>query len=424
MYKRQQHYIDSLLAADRQQMSRWEEKAKLADAGMEPGHEWFRPEHPAAGWTTINMPQPLKQGPFSAQNGVFWYRKRLTIPPALQGSDATLKLGRIGDMDATYVNGEFVGSMLRNYENRNYTISQSMLSMGTLEVVVRVFNCRFQGGFLPGVPMVLTNGHDSMVLDSAWQYKVGASLKGLPRPNKILSKPSGLYNAMVAPLHRYRIKGIAWYQGESNSWDPTGYADQFDALIRSWRSSWGQDSLPFIYVQMPNYLPARPNPGASKWARLREAQAEMLNRFSATGMAVTIDVGDPYEIHPYLKKPVGLRLARIAEHVAYHKSAVEYWGPTPAGHQVVGDTVVVTFEHTGNKLHFVPRGQHHNVAIAGANKRYYWAEVKLVGNCLYAWSAKVPEPVAVRYCWANNPDGALLFNAEQLPAAPFRTDDW
>jgi len=233
--------------------------------------------------------------------------------------------------------------------------------------------------------------------------------------------PAGLYNAMIAPLLPYGIAGAIWYQGEANAGRAYQYRKLFPAMIKNWRVDWGQGNFPFGFVQLANFMAVKPEPTASAWAELREAQLKAL-ALPNTGMAVIIDIGEAKDIHPKNKQDVGKRLVLWALAKTYGKNLV-YSGPIYRSMEVEGDKVVLGFSHTGGGLVAEGGGQLKGFAVAGADKKFVWADAKIEGDTVVVGSDKVSEPVAVRYAWADNPV-CNLYNKEGLPASPFRTDDW
>jgi sialate O-acetylesterase len=248
-----------------------------------------------------------------------------------------------------------------------------------------------------------------------------------------------LYNGMIAPLIPYAIKGAIWYQGEANSAEPQLYKVELPALIHDWRSHWGEGDFPFLVVQLPNFMPRKPDPSESSWALMREVQAGALT-LPNTGVAVTIDIGDPGNIHPADKLDVGHRLALAAQHVAYGQAGV-YSGPTYKSSSVEGNKIRVIFDNVGSGLttgiapdHFyacqkppqTPPAAATDLdgfAIAGADHKFVWAKAQIDGDAVVVSADGVPSPMAVRYAWADNPS-CNLYNKEGLPASPFRTDDF
>ena len=233
--------------------------------------------------------------------------------------------------------------------------------------------------------------------------------------------PSGLFNGMIAPLLPYGLRGVIWYQGEGNSGRAYQYRKLLPALIRSWRAAWQQDDFPFLVVQLPNYGQRQADPSESEWAELREAQLRTLG-VPGTGLAVTIDLGEANNVHPKNKKPVGLRLARWALTEVYGGEGARS-GPLFEGAAVEGAAIHVRFSDVGGGLVAMDGKPLRGFALAGADKKFYWADARIEGKTVVVSSSRVPTPVAVRYAWAANPD-CNLGNKEGLPASPFRSDDW
>lgn len=233
--------------------------------------------------------------------------------------------------------------------------------------------------------------------------------------------PAGLYNGMIAPLIPYTVGGAIWYQGESNAGRAYQYRELFPTMIKSWWNNWGQGDFPFLFVQLANFMEVKDAPGDSAWAELREAQTMTLS-MPNTGMAVIIDIGDAKDIHPKNKQDVGKRLALWALANTYDKDVV-YSGPLYTSMEKKGDKIVLHFDHCGGGL--VARGGEtlKGFAIAGENRKFVWANARIEGDTVVVSSGEVPNPLAVRYAWADNPI-CNLSNKAGLPASPFRTDTW
>jgi sialate O-acetylesterase len=233
---------------------------------------------------------------------------------------------------------------------------------------------------------------------------------------------TALYQGMIAPLMPYAFRGALWYQGESNALKAHQYQKLLPALIRSWRQASGNRDLEFLIVQLPNHGAIPEQPSESAWAELREAQLLTLKHTSHTGLAVTIDVGDPANVHPHRKLEVGHRLALWALGTAY-KQPIVYSGPLYESMQVRGNEIVIHFSHPGAGLEARGGGPLQGFAIAGADRKFHWAEARIEGDSVLVSSSAVPQPVAVRYAWGDSPP-CNLFNKDGLPASQFRTDDW
>jgi sialate O-acetylesterase len=215
---------------------------------------------------------------------------------------------------------------------------------------------------------------------------------------------------------------VIWYQGESNTGRSKEYQELFPAMIRNWRQDWKQGDFPFLFVQLANFMEATQQPTESNWALLREAQLKSL-ALPNTGMAITIDIGEWNDIHPLNKAEVGKRLALAAKHVAYKDNKIIYSGPVYKSMQKAGNGIILNFDHIGHGLD-AKNGLLQTFAIAGEDQKFVWAEAQIKGNQVIVSSKEIANPVAVRYAWADNPQGANLYNKDGLPATPFRTDNW
>jgi sialate O-acetylesterase len=233
---------------------------------------------------------------------------------------------------------------------------------------------------------------------------------------------SALYDGMISPLLPYVFRGALWYQGESNALKAFHYRKLLPALIKSWRDASHQPDIEFLIVQLPNHGAIPEEPVESAWAELREAQLLTLKHVPHTGLAVTIDVGDPKDLHPHRKLEVGERLALWALGTTY-KQSIEYSGPLYESMEAVASEVRVRFTHLGSGLESRGGAPLEGFAIAGEDRKFHWAGARIEGNTVIVSSPDVPKPVAVRYAWGDSPR-CNLFNKDGLPASPFRTDDW
>jgi sialate O-acetylesterase len=400
---------------------------KPTDKGLTENVRWFDLAYQPKAWKNIVVPGYWADQGIRGLNGVVWYRKEIDVPASMAGVPAKLFLGRIVDADEAYVNGVRVGNITYQYPPRRYEVPATTLKAGKNIIVVRVTNTAGKGGFVPDKPYYITANGQSIDLKGEWQYKVGdvfAPGRGFGGGGGQISQqniPTGLYNTMVAPVIPYAIKGATWYQGEANSGRPQEYAKLLPALIADWRNKWNDPQLPFLFVQLPNFMEMNYLPSESQWAQLRESQFLSLS-VPNTAMAVAIDAGEWNDIHPLNKKDVGERLALAARKLAYGEDKLVASGPLYQSAAVEGNKIRISFSSTGSGLIAKDDDQLNYFAIAGADKKFVWAKAVIEGDKVVVWSEDVAAPLYVRYAWADNPDGANLYNREGLPASPFRTD--
>ena len=418
-------YLEKLRKQDNERSKRWKDLLQENDEGYKnPQETWLDPNLNTSEWDTAHVPgywaKTTKLGPV---NGVVWYRRKFNIPSSMIGKQAGLLFGRIVDCDSVYINGKFVGTSGSQYAERNYKIPDAVLKEGENTIIVRIINYnRYDGGFVPGKKYEITTSNDTLNLAGEWQYKLGATAEPLEDAVFTGKIPTGLFNGGIAPMLNYRIKGVVWYQGESNTSRAFEHYDLFKLLIKDWRKNWHEGNFPFLYVQLPNFVEVNIEDTKYDWAYFRESQLKALS-IPNTGMAVTIDVGEYNDIHPKNKKPVGYRLALAAEKIAYGENNIVYSGPIYKSMKIEGNKIILSFVHVGSGLVSKNGGKLKWFEICGRDDEFYPAEAKIVNNTIVVSSEKVKSPVAARYAWANNPEGANLYNKEGLPASPFRTSD-
>ncbi len=465
------HYADYIrrlerpdaLAQYREELASWEASIFHKDTGIAPvARGWASPDCPLKGWAPVQVPGAWETTLGLNIDGAVWFRLDIDIPLAWVGKDLTMQLGPIDDFDITFFNGEQVGATGEETPNANavprrYVVPGRLVKPGRAVVAVRVFDRFGQGGFVAAKPAEVTMlGPEGVVperlpMAGTWRYRVEKALapKSPSGPAPVgpdnQNAPAALYNGMIAPLIPFGIRGVIWYQGESNTGAglPREYNALFPALIRAWRECWGQGKpggdtvsvrtpggrdFPFYFVQLANYTARQARPGNSAWAELREAQLRTL-AVRNTGMAVAIDIGEAGDIHPRNKQDVGLRLALIALAKTYGRR-IACSGPMFRRMTIEGSRIVLEFSHTEGGL--VSRGKAlKGFAIAGDDKHFVWAKAAIVpaersgagADTVVVSNPRVRKPVAVRYGWADNPE-CTLYNGAGLPASPFRTDRW
>lgn len=387
--------------------------------------KWTEPDWDDADWETIAVPGLWGTQDLHTQ-GVVYYRKDFEIPASLDGRHAKLHLGMLIDSDSVFVNGHFVGSTSYMYPPREYDIPAGVLRAGKNNITVQLTANNGNGGFVADKPYKIIGDDVEVDLTGEWRYKVGLDLNEVniykKRLPNLKTAGSGLYNGMIFPIHNYQVRGVIWYQGETNAGRPRHYQTYLASLIQNWRQLYQSPTLPFLLVQLPNYLQKSDEPQESGWADIREAQFKTALETPYTALAVTYDIGEWNDIHPLNKKDMAHRLFLGARKLAYSEKLVSS-GPLYKAMKIEDDKIVLSFTEIGGGLQS-QEGALRHFAIAGEDKKFVWAEAIIKGNTVVVSSERVEKPVAVRYGWSNNPEDANLENKAGLLASPFRTDEW
>ena len=386
--------------------------------------EIVRPDFDDSNWEEMLQPNQWENAGYPTLDGIAVYRVAFTIAVEDAGSEATLHLPAVDDMDSTYINGVFIGTTNQWDALRKYTIPAGILKQGKNILVIKVQDDGGGGGMSAIADQYNVVVKNKMIpLAGKAKFNIVAVLEDITGGHGAVEhQPAVLYNAMIAPLHPLSIRGVIWYQGESNAGDGKEYRTLFPALIKDWRNKWGQGEFPFLFVQLASFGTMDKTPAQSLWAELREAQTMTL-ALPYTAMAVTIDVGDTANIHPQRKKEVGERLAAGALKITYGKTKLVSSGPQFKSYQIKGTQVVIDFNDVPTQL-IIKGSELKQIAIAGADQKFVWANAVIKGKQLIVSAEGVKKPVAVRYAWAESPYDANLYNAEGFPAVPFRTDIW
>ncbi|MFC3115894.1 sialate O-acetylesterase [Cellvibrio fontiphilus] len=423
-------HVQATIATDKANSSKWYTDLAAADIGLK--NNWSQAELDSSDWKTIQLPGFFKENAAPADrdftNGAVWLRKTIELSPAQAAQKAVLWLGCIVDGDEVFVNGQAVGQTGYQYPPRIYALPEKLLKAGKNTIAIRITSYSGNPGFVREKRYALMlgeselgagySGSEAVSLEGDWQYKIAARVGNMQPGTTLHYLPAALYNAKLAPALPLQIKGFIWYQGESNVTRAAEYQQLFSDLIVDWRNQFQQGDIPFIYAQLANFLPANPEPGESAWAELREAQRQTL-ALKNTAMAVAIDVGEWNDIHPLDKQSVGERLALGALKVAYGKKGLLASGPVLKKVVRKGDSLELSFTEVGKGLQVRGGGEVKHMAIAGADKKFVWAKVQLKKNTLRVSANGISEPKWVRYAWADNPEGANLYNSAGLPASPF-----
>lgn len=405
-------------------------------------------------WKPVTMPGLFSEAGLP-DAGAVWIRRKVPVPSPpdiFVNKGIDLYLGNIRDSNTVYWNGRKIGESDITAVDHRYGIRFNFVTEGAAVLAVRIFNPAAGAGIEPSKARFQGN---HFLLAGEWLGKEEFTLPPLsdaakaalpsrpPTPIEPLNVASYLFNGMINPVIPYAIKGVIWYQGEGNWQRGHQYRKAFPALINDWRTKWGRGDYPFYFCQIANLGVHTPRPEESAFAEVREAQSMTLS-LPETGQAILIDIGEEGNIHPADKQSVGDRLARIALAGTYGK-AVTFSGPVYESMSVEGNKVRLRFKHVDGGLaakplpaayqpvstdpktvplvRNSPAGELEGFAVCGPDHKWVWATAKIEGDAVIAWNDAVPEPVAVRYAWAQNPF-CNLYNGAGLPASPFRTDDF
>ena len=392
---------------------------KLDDTG------WEQPGFADTDWDVIKLPHYWDYPLYPVEyDGVVWARRTVTIPDAWTGRKLRLGIGAVDDFETTFFNGVEVGrTTSHTLAPRVYEVPRTLVKPGPAVVAVRATKIGWGGicGKKEDMRLAPSEGEGAPIpLAGEWRWRPAQLTFRTFAP----SIPGSLHDGMIAPLVPFGIRGVIWYQGEANAAPATAfnYRTTLPLLIADWRREWARGDFPFLFVQLVNFRTPTGDPNApSDWAMLRESQLKTL-AVPNTGMAVGIDVGEEADIHPKNKKAIGERLALWALAKTYGKDLV-FSGPLYDGMTVEGSRVRLRFQHAAG---LAARGGTPLVgfAVAGEDRRFVRAEAAIEGEAVVISCPTVPKPVAVRYAWADNPFGCNLVNGADLPASPFRTDEW
>lgn len=380
----------------------------------------FKNDYDDSSWPEMKLPAAWSDYGIKDFYGYCWFRKAVEIPKNEIGKDYIINLGEICCESICFLNGKELKE-ISNTSETSYSIPSNYLKPGKNIITLRVLGRWGVGGFKSEAEKIFLKAIDNsyqISLAGAWKYNQHIE-PGTSKWKEYYNNPTFIYNAKIAPIIPYAIKGIIWYQGESNTKEPELYRELFPMLINDWRVKGQQGYSPFIYSQLANYGVKSDKPGESKIAELREAQAAALT-LPNTAMVVNVDLGTDGDVHFLNKEENGKRFAKAALGMVYHKPIV-YSGPMFKSSRAVEDSIKIDFSSKGIGLKTKSNESLKGFAIAGKDKLYVIAEAKIVNNEVVVWSPSVKEPLYIRYGWADNPE-CNLYNNEGLPASPFRTD--
>ncbi|HUB26008.1 MAG TPA: sialate O-acetylesterase [Tepidisphaeraceae bacterium] len=391
------------------------------------GKTWAADDLDMSDWKPVQIPGRFAELGVADVPSVCWIRKDIVLPDPVPAGDATLYLGEVERMETSYVNGQWVGASAWVENPRVYPVAHAILRPGRNTITVRVLKIKPDGGFMssPDVLRLVLGDKTAIPLAGEWEGKLSVDARP-PHPMPLGFEnwpvmPTVLYQGMIMPITPLALTGAIWYQGEANFERAYQYRTLLPLMIADWRRAFGQGDFPFYIVSLPRFMQHRDRPGDDAWAELRQAQAETAEHVANCGLTVTVDTGDPDNIHPGDKIIVGNRLAALALARNYGEN-IPYAGPQFASMEALPGALKLHFNHTDGGL--VVKGDHlGEFSVCGPDHQWHWAEASIDGDAVVVRSADVPDPIAARYAWQANPV-ATLYNGAGFPAAPFRTDDF
>lgn len=399
----------------------WDEKYYYTGEGME--QKWYLPETDTMTWKQVRLTDGYWEDSGVEElkdfDGMVWYRTTFDLPADYKGGDFHLFLNYVKDYNTTWVNGVKVGETFGDKNWSDYYVPEKVLKPKGNVLVVRVTNVEGKGGF-SFHPLWATP-----ILSGSWLCKKDRAIgKDFVVPEIInvnpFAYPSILYNAMIAPLTSFPVKGVIWYQGESNGGRGFEYRTLFPALIEDWRQKFGRPQLPFYFVQLANFGQVDVSGQNNDWSELRESQALTL-RLPHTGMATAIDLGEEDDIHPQNKQEVGKRLADIALSDCYRLRVVKRYSRIK---EVLLKDQSVLVIPDGKLQQLAGTDRISGFSLAGEDQMFYAAQARFDGKSIVVTSSEVSRPVALRYAWGKNPGQLVLIGEEGLPLLPYRSDQW
>ena len=407
----QQNWPDSVNRAEMHAARQWEQKMNETDVI---GGSWRAAGYDFAAWQSVDMFSNWSQG----KNGSYWFHTTVDVPAELAGQKAVLRFGAMKDADSTFVNGEFVGNTTYEYPPRIYQVKEGVLRAGKNDIVVHLMSQSGRANFTKGKLYQLEVGDQVFKLSETLQMAVGCTMPPKPSSTYFVSGWTGLYNAMIAPLRDMPLKGILWYQGESNMSAPDIYATMLEAMTAAWRQQFKRQ-LPLVIMQLPGYMSRHEKPVETGWTKIRHQQFLAAGHIPYAGLAPTLDTGEFNDIHPQDKKTAGHRAALQMERLAYGEKLVAC-GPMPVSARIADGQAILTFAKETGRL--TCRGDElHDFAIR-VDGKFQWAKATIADD--YTIRIELPAGLSrttVRYCWDDYPQPSL-FNAEGIPAPQFEIE--
>jgi sialate O-acetylesterase len=409
----QENWVDSIRRLETRAGMGWDRRMVATDTVVQ---RWKRADYNYGGWQQTDIFSNWSKG----KNGSYWFHTTIDLPASVEGKPALLRLGAMKDADSTFVNGTCVGNTTYEYPPRNYNVKEGLLKAGRNDIVVHLMSQGGHANFTRGKLYQLEVDGQVFPIGSDWQMAVGCHMPSRPTSTYFVDCPTGLYNAMIAPLKNLPVKGILWYQGESNQGNTSTYSAMLEAMTTAWRQQLGKSNLPLVIMQLPGYMGSHEQPHESGWTRIRHEQYLASQRIKNAALAPTFDTGEFNDIHPQDKKTAGHRAALQMEKLAYGEKAIVSSGPTPIKVNIKNGRAMISFDRKSGRL--VCKGDKLKNFAIKVDGKYQWADATIDND--YTVAVEVPRGTnhtTIRYGWDDYPTPSL-YNEEGIPAPQFQIE--
>ena len=405
----QENWVDSIRRLENIAGHVWEREMMTADTIV---NRWRAEGYDFSAWQTVDMFSDWSKG----KNGSYWFETTVQLPEYLAGKAGVLRFGAMKDADSIFVNGQYVGNTTYEYPPRVYQVKEGILKGGENQIVVHLMSQSGRANFTRGKLYQLEIGELAFPIAEQLQMAVGSTMPRKPASTYFVDCPTGLYNAMISPLKDLPIRGMLWYQGESNMGNTATYAAMLEAMVESWREQWKKE-FPVVIVQLPAYMSKHDQPVETGWTQIRHQQYLASQRISKAALAPIFDTGEFNDIHPQDKKTAGERAALQMRKLVYGEQELVSSGPTPVSAVVKDGKAVITFAEESGKLALHGDALHDFAVLV--NGKYQWANASISDD--FAVTLPLPEGVTsttIRYGWDDYPQ-PTLYNVEGIPAPQF-----
>lgn len=413
---REPNWVETIQEKDQQRIKAWYHQAATSEMKLDEYEHWTDSAFDDVNWESITVPTTLEKTNLSGEAGSIWFRYIFDVPnPSAYDKGGLLKLGAMIDYDEVWLNGVPVGNSEHRYVSRRYPIPAGILQTTGNTLAIRLVIHGNNGGFVSGEGKFYGLECPTERIDFSGVWKAKRISRVDPLSSRVFFQyaPTGLYNAMISPIKQYPIAGFLFYQGESNTGDPSGYAELMKRMITRWRGDWKDETLPFLYVQLTNYLDALSEKDDRCWAALRLEQSILEQEVPDTAMTVSIDVGEGNDLHPQDKKTLGYRMARDGLKLAY-RPAIASGKPKLTMVKQEGEQFIMFFD-----CPIVCKNQNHYLEIQTIADEWESVEAVASSNKIIVDVPGAAEVSAVRYAYLNNPESPPFFSEDGYPVAPF-----